>query len=425
MQLIGQAKKVTIYIDESDKWHHQPLSIAILEMLKAQGCAGATVTRGIAGFGAHSRIHTASLVALSADLPLIVEWVDSPHRVNRVMPTLQAMVTEGLITVQDVDVAFYSQRNLHQIPTALLIHDIMCRDVHAIQLDAPLLHAIEMLLDKIYRALPVVDAQNQVVGILTEGDLLRKLDILATSTQQQLTSSEISAIISRLQRIDRRVSQMMTAKPITIESDTTVPHALNLMITYDIKRLPVLDTQGKLVGMVSRVDILRAISSSLVAEDTRQSISPGSYTLVKEVMLTTVPTVQAHAPLAEIVELLVTNNHRRVIVVDNQEVVGLITDGDLINRAMPNEHPSIIQTLSHHLSPQKAILSQRTTSQVMTTPVITVTPNTPLTEALHLLLEHHIKRLPVVDETGALVGLIGRGGILQAFGKNIKLNVPN
>lgn len=110
MQIVGGAKKVTIYIDESDRWEHKPLHLAILETLRREDCAGATVTRALAGFGAHSRIHTATLVALSADLPLVIEWVDNPTRIQQVLPHIQAMVKEGLITIQDLEVISYSQR---------------------------------------------------------------------------------------------------------------------------------------------------------------------------------------------------------------------------------------------------------------------------------------------------------------------------
>lgn len=110
MQVTGSAKKVTIYIDESDKWEHKPLHLAILEILRKEDCAGATVMRALAGFGAHSRIHSASLVALSADLPLVIEWVDSPEHIDRVLPSIQAMVTEGLIIVQEVEIISYRRR---------------------------------------------------------------------------------------------------------------------------------------------------------------------------------------------------------------------------------------------------------------------------------------------------------------------------
>lgn len=104
MDILGPATKVTLYIGESDRWRGKPLHMAILELLKSTDCAGATVTRGIAGFGCHSRIRTASIVDLSADLPLVVEWVDDPARVEQVMPQLAQMVTKGMITTQKVEV---------------------------------------------------------------------------------------------------------------------------------------------------------------------------------------------------------------------------------------------------------------------------------------------------------------------------------
>jgi CBS domain-containing protein len=105
-------------------------------------------------------------------------------------------------------------------------------------------------------------------------------------------------------------------------------------------------------------------------------------------------------------------------------VAGIITDGDLINRATSAERSGIIQTLSRRLLPEQGDtfqLNRRTAAEVMTSPVLTVTPQTSLFEALQLLLTHQIKRLPVVDDDGKLVGLVGRGGILQALAQKSDL----
>jgi len=106
--LNGQQTLVRIFIGESDKWHHQPLHIALLEKLRKEGFAGATVFRGVAGFGAHSVIHATHLLRLSEDLPIVIELVDSKERVEQLMPILDAMVTEGLITMEEVRVLKYS-----------------------------------------------------------------------------------------------------------------------------------------------------------------------------------------------------------------------------------------------------------------------------------------------------------------------------
>lgn len=103
----GPAQKVTIYIGESNHQHGKALYMVLLEFLRREGAAGATVTRGLAGYGAHSHIHTANIISLSVDLPIIVEWVDTPERVARLLPQIKEMVTDGLITLQAVEVVLH------------------------------------------------------------------------------------------------------------------------------------------------------------------------------------------------------------------------------------------------------------------------------------------------------------------------------
>jgi CBS domain-containing protein len=421
MEIIGLAKKVTIYIGESDRWRRKPLHTAILEMLKQEGCAGATVTRAISGFGAASRIHTATIVDLSADLPLVIEWVDNPARVERVMPRLREMVLEGLITVHNVEVITYSHRRLRELPLEAPVHDVMSREVHPVRPDTPLAEAVELLLDKVYRTLPVVDENGRVIGILTDGDLLKRAKLLAISAQRELTQAEVRQELDQIRQSGPAVGDIMTPKPVTVTPETTIAQAINLMVERDVKRLPVVDDSGKLMGMVSRVDVLRALAEPPVAETPRQFPPPGHYVRVGDMMMTHVPTVPSNASLTEVVDLLVSHARRRVVVVDETgRVVGIITDGDLIKRATETERDSLIQSLARRLPVGEAKrfhLNQRTAAEVMTSPVITVTPDTSLLEALRLLLSHRIKRLPVVDVEGRLAGLVGRGGVLQVLGR--------
>ncbi len=107
MRIQGPAKLVRIYIGEADQWHGKALYNAIVDRARKEGLAGATVTRGIEGFGANSRIHTTSILRLSEDLPLKIELVDLAERIERFMPILEEMVAEGMITVQDCEVVKY------------------------------------------------------------------------------------------------------------------------------------------------------------------------------------------------------------------------------------------------------------------------------------------------------------------------------
>lgn len=105
--LTGEQMMVRIFFGESDKWHHQPLESALLERLRKEGFAGATVFRGVAGFGANSIIHTSHLLDLSSDLPVVIEVVDTQEHVDRLLPILDEMVDDCLVTVEKVRVIRY------------------------------------------------------------------------------------------------------------------------------------------------------------------------------------------------------------------------------------------------------------------------------------------------------------------------------
>lgn len=103
----GEQMLMRIFIGESDKWERRPLWGALLELFRVKGLAGATVLRGVAGFGAASIIHAAGILKLSADLPLIIEVVDSEEHLNQILPEVDRMMGGGLITLEKVRVVRY------------------------------------------------------------------------------------------------------------------------------------------------------------------------------------------------------------------------------------------------------------------------------------------------------------------------------
>ena len=96
-----------IFIGESDKYKGLPLYEWIVRKAREQGLAGATVVRGIQGFGAHSRVHTTKILRISAGLPIVVEIVDTKEKINRFLPMIDRAVKEGLATVEKVQIRFY------------------------------------------------------------------------------------------------------------------------------------------------------------------------------------------------------------------------------------------------------------------------------------------------------------------------------
>ena len=109
-RLEGEHTRVRIFIGEDDRCGAEPLYSAIVHMLRREGIAGATVLRGVMGFGANSVLKTANILRLSQDLPLVVEVVDTRENIDRVLPKLDEMISEGLVTLERVGVFRYAPK---------------------------------------------------------------------------------------------------------------------------------------------------------------------------------------------------------------------------------------------------------------------------------------------------------------------------
>jgi PII-like signaling protein len=111
VRLQGPAKRLTVYIGESDQHHHKPLYVEIVHRAHAAGLAGATVLRGVEGFGASRHVHTTRILSLTEDLPVVVVLVDDAERIERFAVELEELVTEGLVVIDDVQVVRYVGRS--------------------------------------------------------------------------------------------------------------------------------------------------------------------------------------------------------------------------------------------------------------------------------------------------------------------------
>jgi PII-like signaling protein len=107
MALIGEGVLLRIFIGEADRHHGRPLSEVIVETARQRGLAGATAWKGFMGFGAHSRMHTAKVLRLSTDLPVVIEIVDTREKIDVFLPELEGLVGEGLVTLERADVRIY------------------------------------------------------------------------------------------------------------------------------------------------------------------------------------------------------------------------------------------------------------------------------------------------------------------------------
>ena len=110
MRLDGTQQRLTIYIGESDRHGHTPLATEIVQRAHAAGLAGASVFRGVEGYGASNHIHTTRILSLSDDLPMAIVIVDGPDAIAAFIPQLDELITEGLVVLEDVEVVKYVGR---------------------------------------------------------------------------------------------------------------------------------------------------------------------------------------------------------------------------------------------------------------------------------------------------------------------------
>lgn len=425
--MIPGTKRLTIYLGESDTWHHQSLYSAILEFLRAEGCAGATVVRAIAGFGASSRIKTAAILRLSSDLPIVITVVDRADRIARVLPKLKEMVGGGLMTIEDIGVLKYTPILRRGLP-ALAVGDVMTAPARSVTPGTPVSRVIEILIDKDYTALPVVDEEGRVLGMVGDTELLAAGDVsLTLSIPRAVGGTVVEQMLANLRRSQRKVGEVMKAPAETIAAVAPLAEAAHRMVERGLKRLPVVNDEGRLVGVLGRLDVLKTVASVHLPEHRLEPHGRGGRAphVIADVMSREVPTAAMDTALDEVIDLVVGSSAKRVVVVDaERRPLGVITDSDLVLRLDPEARVGVIEALRAKIpvesiggDPRRHLARLRGTraADVMTTPAVTVTEETPFADALALSAERHVKRFPVVGSGGRLVGIVGRRELLAGF----------
>lgn len=426
MELVGKAKRVRIYVGEIEKIGHRPAPEAIVAWLRREDAQGATVIRGVAGFGAMGEIHTAHLVDIVQNLPVIVEWVDTAETVTRLLPQLKQMVPRGLITMDETEIVFHQPHQVRPLSRTLTAADVMSREVTAVAKDAPLRQVVDLMLGKTYRALPVVD-EGVPVGIITNGDLVRKGGLgVRVDLMRSLDKPDVHAILERLAAGNKVAADVMTPGPVTVEAATPLPRVAEVMTHRRLKRLPVVDEHGALVGIVSRVDLLRTAAGGFESKDpTPREMGLAEDTPLARVMRRDIPTVHPETPLPEVFQAIVSTRLNRALVVDSDHrVVGLVTDAELLDRLTPSLRPGALRLLMHRLpfgqvKGDDAVAEQharaRRAADLMTRDVPTATEDTLLSDAIASMLRGSHKVLAVTDKDGRLVGMVDRADLLHGL----------
>lgn len=422
---------IEIFTSEQARTGTKPTVDAVMHYIRGLKIAArCTVTRGIAGVYETGEEATGRLEILSYNLPIRIYILLPAAEAGRVLDGLNPMIGDGIIALHEVNVISYRARNVF-FPRQLLVRDVMTPDPKRISVDGSLRVAAEMLLSGIFSGLPVVDTQDRPVGVITQGDLIRRGGLpLRLGLLAEFDSHRRESALNEL--VSRKAAEVMTAPAVTITDDRLLTAAVDRMLTGDVKRLPVVDRTGRLTGMLSRLDIFRTIMRE--APDWKrfraQKIEVAALRRVKDILRRDTHTVLPDTAIDEVIRVIDRNDIQRVAVVDAEgRLLGLISDRDLL-RYFKKEEAGIWGVLTKGKRgfqqdpcrdglPQ--CLTETTAGAVMNAALITIDEEALIEEAIGLMTQKAIKRLPVVDEAGRFKGMISRDSLLRTgFGGLIR-----
>jgi CBS domain-containing protein len=407
-------QRVRIYLSRDDQWEGAARYLALLDRLRATGATGATALQGLAGFGPGQRSRPGPADRPDQHQPVVVEWVDRAERIGRLLPLLDDLIGDALVTVEDVPVYRATLRARGPFAADRAVGDVMRRPAPAVAADAPLAEAVARLAAESLGALPVLDAAGRLAGLITPQDLAWRAGLrLPLALLGQLAPAERDAALAPL--IGRAAREVMSAEPRSVGASTAIPQALVTMVEWGYTHVPVLDRSGALVGLLGQDDVLRAaVEQAATAEGAvRDAEPPASVRLVMQ----TAPAAPAGQPLNLALAQLLAAPDRRLLLVDGGRLVGALDAAAALGALAGEERAAFLAALQRPQPPPAAALpgAGRAAGELHAPPPAGVTPATPILAAARRLLELRAEWLPVITDEGALLGIIARGGLIRAL----------
>jgi CBS-domain-containing membrane protein/PII-like signaling protein len=411
-------KAIEIFTNEDARYRGKPIADAVLDYIRnLKIAARCIVTRGIAGCYESGEVSSGRVEVLSFNLPIRIYIVLPAAETQQALAGLDPLVANGIIVLHDLIVVSHKADSTF-FPRQLTVRDVMTPDPARIAGDSPVSEAARLLLSSIFTGLPVVDAQGCPVGVVTQGDLIIKgglplrLGLLAESEQGEREA--MMAVLAHQQ-----VQEIMTSPAVSVQEDRLLTEAVDVMLTKKLKRLPVIDKGGRLVGILSRLDIFKTVMREAPDWDAfrAQQIEVKNLRTVKDILRRDTHTVLPDTTIDKVIQIIDGNDIQCVAVVnDNGTLIGMISDSDLLHYFKPD--PEGLRALFSHLTrPAGKNLSQRlgttTAFEVMCADLLTVQEDMLIEDAIRLMTEKRLKRLPVIDDASRFKGMISRDSLLR------------
>lgn len=410
-------QRVRIYLSRADQWEGGPRYLAILEQLRRSGATGATALQGLAGFGPAQSLRSALAEHSDAGQPVVIEWLDRSESVQRLLPALGALLGDDLVTVEQVPVFQATLRARGPFGGDRSVGDVMRRPAPNVSAESKLVAALELMARENLGVLPVVAADARMVGLLTSRDLAWRAGLrLRPQLLARLNPEERTAVLAPL--LTRSVSEVMSVEPGSVGLNTAIPQALVSMVEWGYPQIPVIDSAGKLVGLLGQAEVLRELLAQAGAPGDPALREAEPPTPVHLVMQASVQQVAAEQRLNVALARLLATPERRLLVVDEAgRLVGQLSDIAALAGLSGAERASFLQALQLEQAPAANSLPgmERGFTTLIERDPPQIAPQASLLEATRRLIELEVEQLAVVDDERRLLGIIARGGLIRAL----------
>ncbi len=410
-----QIQRVCMYVGEKEQWQGVPLYIAVLELLQREGATGATVLRGLAGFGPGHRLRVAAPGNMRENPPVVIEWIDRGERIAQILPLLDPLLAHALITLEDLHI--YRARLRSQGPFAAEqnVSDFMQTTTQGLPPTATLDAALAIVQTGTQMVIPILNDSRQLLGLITAQDLAHRARVqLPLRLFPLLHASEMRTILDALDK--RTVGEIMQTDPRHIYQGAAIPQTLAIFIEWNYDQVPVVDHNGIYAGLLGPLDILRAAQFPEGDHEGKiqDAIPP---TPVHLIMQTAVGRVLRSESLGSALQQLLATADGYLVVVDAAgRVQGSISDAHTLCMLRGAERSAMLIALqSQKIIPEELPGWNQSFDHLIELDVPSLSPEMSIDQARRIMLEQKQQRLPVVDADGQLLGIISQGGLLRAL----------
>jgi CBS domain-containing protein len=414
---------IEVFTSEEVRYKGHSLSTALVRCIHdLRIAARCIVLRGLGGCYENGEIATQGIEVLSFNMPLKIEIILPASELDHVLPIVEEMVEDGIVMVKAADIQLHRVK-ARLLPRNLRVADIMTSNPKSVRLNSSAADILKLLLASPFNSVPVVDEQGKPIGIVTQGDLIKRAGMpIRLGLLRDMTQDNLDATLRTMS--EKHAREIMTSPVMTLTQDIAVQDAVKQMLNKDLKRMPVVNRQGILTGMLSRFDIFHTVTHETPEWEAIQDlgIGVGNIRRVGEILRRDARAVKSDTPLEEVMKIIDENDIQRVMVVDYEgRLLGMIFDRDLLGlfaghkvgiwdriaskltfTAMGQKHRAVIENAQKH-----------TAGEIMKKDLITANEDMPLDEAIRLMTEHQIKLLPVVADDGKFLGIVTRNMLLR------------